>query len=215
MISQYIDVFILYLNANAGFFTSYFILIVFFVTLFESLPLLGALTPGTLLLLFLGFSGASLGIDVSLMILAATVGSIMGDMIGYLLGKYGSGFLLKHKKLLKASHIEEGRRFFSNHGFKSIFIGRFVGIMRPIVSQIAGSIGMRFSRFVFYDILASFLWSALYIILGFYFGQHFREIEKFLSSLGSIMALIIVGVAAVYYFKFKKNKSRIKIHENS
>ncbi|MBC7982021.1 DedA family protein [Candidatus Parcubacteria bacterium] len=207
--------FILYLNTNSDFFSSYFIIIVFFVTLFESLPLLGALTPGTLLLLFFGFSGASLGIDVSLLIFASTVGSIMGDMLGYALGKYGSGFLLKHKKLLKVSHIEEGRRFFSNHGFKSIFIGRFVGIMRPIVSLIAGSIGMKFSRFVFYDILASFLWSALYIILGFYFGQYFREIEKFLSNLGSLVGLVIIGAAVVYYFKFKKNKSRIKTHENS
>ncbi len=207
--------FILYLNANADFFSAYFILIIFFVTLFESLPILGAITPGTLLLLFFGFSGASLGIDVSLMILASTVGSIMGDMSGYLLGKYGSNFLIKHKKLLKASHIEEGRRFFSNHEFKSIFIGRFVGLMRPIVSLIAGSISMKFSRFIFFDILASFLWSALYIVVGFYFGQHFREIEKFISNMGTFLTICIVLAAGIYYFKFIQNKRRIRSHENS
>ncbi len=207
--------FILYLNANSDFFTSYFIIIVFFVTLFESLPILGAITPGTLLLLFFGFSGASLGIDISLIILASTVGSIMGDVSGYILGKYGSAFLIKHKKLLKASHIEDGRKFFSNHGFKSIFIGRFVGIMRPIVSLIAGSISMRFSKFIFFDILASFIWSTLYIVVGFYFGQHFRQIELFLSRIGLFMMVILFILAGIYYFKFKKNKSRMNIHENS
>lgn len=211
MVSQYIDIFIEYLNANSAFFSEYFIVLVFFITLFESLPILGAVTPGTLLLLFFGFSGASLGIDVSLMILASTLGSIMGDLSGYALGKYGSGFLIKHKKLLKASHIEEGRRFFSNHGFKSIFIGRFVGIMRPVVSLIAGSIGMRFSRFVFFDILASFLWSALYIIVGFYFGQHFREIERFVSHLGTFLTIVIILGIGIYYFKFKKNKKLLQL----
>ncbi|MBC7981923.1 DedA family protein [Candidatus Parcubacteria bacterium] len=215
MISPYIDIFIEYLNTNSAFFSEYFIVLVFFITLFESLPILGAVTPGTLLLLFFGFSGASLGIDVSLMILASTVGSIMGDLSGYALGKYGSGFLIKHKKLLKASHIEEGRRFFSNHGFKSIFIGRFVGIVRPVVSLIAGSISMRFSRFVFFDILASFLWSTIYIIIGFYFGQHFREIERFVSNIGTFLTIMLVLSAGIYYFKFKKNKSRINTHENS
>lgn len=207
--------FLVYLTANSNFFSTYFILIVFFVTLFESLPILGAITPGTLLLLFFGFSGASLGIDVSLMILASTVGSIMGDVSGYVLGKYGSDFLIRHKKLLKASHIEEGRKFFSNHGFKSIFIGRFVGIMRPIVSLIAGSISMKFSKFIFFDILASFIWSALYIIVGFYFGQHFREIEIFVTRIGLFLTIIILVLIFFYYFKFKKNKSRINTHENS
>ncbi len=213
--SQYIDIFISYLNNNSDFFTTYFILIVFFLTLFESLPLLGAITPGTLFLLFFGFSGSTLGIDISLIILASTIGSIMGDMSGYLLGKYGSGFLLKHKKLLKASHIEDGRRFFSNHGFKSIFIGRFVGIMRPVVSLIAGSISMRFSKFVFFDILASFLWSSIYIITGFYFGQHFREIERFISNASILLTLILVSFILFYYLRFIKNKGKINTNENS
>lgn len=204
MISTYIDIFINYLNMNADFFSTYFIIIVFFIALFESMPIIGVITPGTLLLLFLGFSGSSLNINLSLMIFAATLGSVIGDLTGYVLGKYGSSFLLKHKKILKHSHIEEGRRFFSNHGFKSIFIGRFVGIMRPIVSLIAGSISMRFSKFIFFDILASFLWSLIYIVIGFYFGQHFREIEKFISHIGVILTLVILLSIIFYYLRWKK-----------
>lgn len=214
MISTYIDIFINYLNANASFFSFYFIPILFFIALFESLPIVGIITPGTLLLMFFGFSGAGLNINLAFMVFVVTLGSIIGDMVGYFLGKYGSVFLLKHKKILKHSHIEEGKKFFSNHGFKSIFIGRFVGIMRPIVSLIAGSMHMRFSKFMFFEIMASFLWSLIYVTIGFYFGQHFREIEKFISHIGIGLFLIILLTIGIYYFIYIKYKGKIKINEN-
>ncbi len=214
MVSQYIDIIIAYLSAHSDFFSIYFPIFVFLAALIESTPFLGTLTPGTLLLLFFGFSAYTLNINLSLMVLAATIGSIMGDMLGYYLGKHGSSFLLKHKKILKLSHIEDGRKFFSNHGVKSIFIGRFVGPIRPILPLIAGSISMKFSKFMYYNIAASFLWSLCYMTIGFFFGSHFREIEGYITKTGFIITLIVVLIIGVYYFKFRKNKHN-KIHEDS
>ncbi len=206
MISDYIDILILYLNANASFLVQYFPIILFFSAILESTPVIGTLTPGTLFFLFFGFTASKLNINISLLIMAATIGSVIGDIFAYIIGKYGSHFLLKHKKLLKHSHIEEGRRFFSNHGFKSIFIGRFVGPIRPIVPLIAGSIKMNISKFLFYDILSAFVWSALYILIGYYFGTYFREIEKWVSDISILITLILVIFVALYYFKFRKHK---------
>jgi len=207
MISNYIDLIIVYLNTHSIFFIEFFPIIVFFSALIESAPGLGTITPGTLFLLFFGFSAFSLKINLSLTILAATIGSVCGDILGYLLGKYGSNFLLKHKKLLKHSHIEDGRRFFSDHGFKSILIGRFVGPIRPIIPLIAGSIGMKPSKFLFYDILSAFIWSFIYIVVGYYFGNYFREIEKVMSNISVLMTLIIIIFVALYYSRVLKNKN--------
>ncbi len=207
MISAYIDIIIAYLNTHSVFLIDFLPILVFLSALLESSPGLGTITPGTLFLLFFGFLSANLNMNVSIMILSATLGSVTGDILGYFLGKYGTYFLLKHKKILKHSHIEEGHRFFSNHGFKSIFIGRFIGPIRPIIPLIAGSIKMRISKFLFYDIASAFAWSFLYIIVGYYFGNHFREIEKFVSSVSILTTLIIVIFVALYYFKFKNNKN--------
>lgn len=212
MISPYIDIFINYLLTNSDLLSTYFPILVFFSAMIESSPGLGTITPGTLLLLFFGFSAYTLKLNLSLMIFAAIFGSIIGDMLGYFLGKYGSNFLLRHKKILKQSHIEDGRKFFSNHGFKSVLIGKFVGPVRPIIPLIAGSISMRFSKFMFYNVLSSFLWVLIYILIGYYFGSYFREIEGFISNISIILTIIaIVSIACIYYFKKNKNK---KIKKN-
>ncbi len=207
MMSQYIDIFMQYMSLHSEFLTLYFPILVFLVALIESIPGLGTVTPGTLLFLFFGFSAYSLDLNISLMIFAATLGAIMGDVISYLLGKYGSTFLLKHKKILKMSHIEDGKRFFSNHGVKSIFIGRFIGPIRSVLPLIAGSISMNFSRFMFYNILSAFMWVLVYISMGYYFGSYFRQIENFVSNTGMILSILVI-VSLAYYYYFKKNKDK-------
>ena len=104
-----------------------------------------------------------------------------------------------------ASEIEEGRKYFINHGVKSIFIGRFIGPIRSVLPLIAGSLGVNFARFMFYNILSAFAWVLLYITIGYYFGGYFRQIENFISHTSIILTLIIIG-GFVYYYYFKKNK---------
>jgi membrane protein DedA with SNARE-associated domain len=130
-----------------------------------------------------------------------------------MLGKHGSVFLLKHKKILKMSHIEDGRKFFSEHGIKSIFIGRFIGPIRSILPLIAGSISVNFSKFMFYNILSAFLWVSVYITIGYYFGNYFRQIESFVSSTSIILTIVVLGLL-VYYYYFRKNKDKDKDKNN-
>lgn len=204
MISQYIDIFINYLALHSDFLVIYFPILVFLAALIESIPGLGTITPGTLFFLFFGFSAYNLNLSLSLMIFAATIGAILGDIISYMLGKYGSVFLLKHKKILKLSHIEDGRRFFINHGVKSIFIGRFIGPIRSVLPLIAGSLSVNFSKFMFYNILSAFLWVLVYIVIGYYFGSYFRQIESFVSNTSIILTLLILAAGVYYYFRYKR-----------
>jgi membrane protein DedA with SNARE-associated domain len=211
MMSQYIDIFINYLNLHGDFLSAYFPIIVFFIILFESTPIVGTLVPGNVFLLFFGFSAFSLDMNISLTILAATLGAVFGDILVYFLGRYGSDFLLRHKRLLKEAHIHEGRKFFVKHGVKSIFIGRFVGPIRTMIPLIAGTVSMKLSTFIFYDLLSAFLWSILYVSLGFYFGNYIREIEGFASKIGILLTLVIVILFVLYYIR-NKNKKK---NENS
>lgn len=208
MISSYIDIFINYLSNHSGFLSAYFPVLIFLSALIESIPGLGTITPGTLFFLFFGFSAYTLNLNLSLAIFAATMGAVLGDIISYMLGKYGSGFLLKHKKILKISHIEEGRRFFINHGVKSIFIGRFIGPIRSVLPLIAGSLSVNFSKFMFYNILSAFLWVLTYILIGYYFGNYFREIESFVSKTSIILSIIAILAIYIYYKKNKKNENK-------
>ena len=160
-------------------------------------------------MLFFGFSAAELHVSLPFIILSAVIASVIGETIAYFLGKYGTEFLIEHKKLLKHHHIEEGRKFFSKYGVKSIFLGRFVGPIRPIIPLIAGSVNMNISKFTYYNILSAFVWAAWYLTLGFYFGDHLKQIELVMSDISIILALLIVVFVALYYFKFRKYKKHV------
>lgn len=206
MIAHYIDTFLLYAESGSSVIVPYIFILAFLATILESTPVIGTFTPGTLVLLFFGYIASVQGVNPAYVILVATLGSIVGDILGYLLGRYAGGWMVRHKKILKIGHIEQGRAFFSAHGGKSILVGRFVGPIRPMVPLIAGSVHMRFSTFIFWNILGGFLWSTLYLTLGFFFGAYAREIEHVVSRTG----LIILGVGAIicvwYYLRYKKQK---------
>ncbi len=206
MISHYIDTLLVYAESGSSIVVQYIFIIAFLATILESTPVLGTFTPGTLFLLFFGYIASMQDVNLALVVLVATLGSITGDVIGYLLGRYAGGWMVKHKKILKIGHIEQGRAFFSKHGGKSILIGRFVGPIRPMVPLIAGSVHMRFSTFIFWNILGGFLWSTLYLTLGYFFGAYAREIEHVVSRTGLIILGVGVMIGVWYYVKYKKRK---------
>lgn len=203
MIQHYIDIALRYAESGSVALTDYLLIIVFLAALLESTPVIGTLTPGTLFFLFFGYSAFVNDSNLAMIIAVATVGAVVGDVIGYVLGKYASGWMIRNKKILKEVHIEQGRSFFSRHGGKSILIGRFVGPIRPIVPLIAGSIHMAPKRFLFWNILGAFLWSALYISIGYFFGTYAREIEKYVSE-ASVITVIILAI--IGYLVYRKNK---------
>ncbi len=179
--------------------------IVFLSAIIESTPVIGTFTPGTLFLLFFGYlAGQGYG-DLGLYILFITLGAITGDIIAYLLGKYGKRFFKEHNKILKLGHLEKGREFFSKHGGKSVFFGRFVGVVRPMVPLIAGSVGMSWRKFLTWNILSAVLWGSLYTMLGYFFGVNFRYIDDIVSNIGLFLT-ICLAVGALIYWKRERIK---------
>jgi membrane-associated protein len=175
-------------------------LIIFVAAIIESTPVIGTFTPGTLFLVFFGFLISISALSLPLCILVATIGAVTGDGIGYLLGRYGSRFFKEHKGLLRLSHIELGRAFFAKHGGKSILIGRFVGVIRPIVPLVAGAIRMSMRRFLPLNILSALLWAGLLITVGYIVGANWQIVETWLSRVSVSLGAVIV-VAAFFYIK--------------
>ncbi|MES2623258.1 MAG: DedA family protein [Patescibacteria group bacterium] len=214
MFHHLVDTMLNFADSGSSLISTFLFPIVFIAALSESTPILGTFTPGTLFLLFFGYAASLHSVNLPLLVLVATLGAIMGDILGYLLGKYAGDWLVRNKKILKQVHIEQGRGFFSKHGGKSILIGRFVGPIRPIVPLIAGSIGMSFRKFIFWNVLGAFLWAALYITLGFFFGAYAREIERVVSDASWVLLIVAILAGGFYYYKYRKNKhaKRKEIH---
>ncbi len=172
--------------------------LVLFLSFAESVVLVGEVIPGSTLLIFIGFLSAQGILDIGDLIWFAAIGAILGDSLSYYLGTKGTNFFRNENRFLKTVHLERGQRFFKKHGDKSIFLGRFIGFLRPIVPFVAGLSEMSPKRFLFWNITSAFLWAASHLLLGYFFGSAFAVIETWGTRVSYGIGLLLLFFLALY-----------------
>lgn len=183
----------------------WFYLLVACIALLESTIIVGTFVPGTVVLLFFGFAASQGEISLFWVIMATSAGAVAGDFISYYMGRFGTTFIKANNGLLRMSHVETGKAFFSKHGRKSILLGRFIGPLRQIIPFIAGAVHMSYRRFIYLNVAGAFLWAICYVILGYYFGANWMLIDKVIKRIGIVVTVVIVG-AGVYLFHKRREK---------
>lgn len=183
--------------------------LVFLVSFSESLAFAGIIVPGSTLIVFTGFLAANgKGAYVPLMI-ASTLGAILGDLLSYWLGaRMGAALLARplfkrYQGLFRKSQI-----FFLEHGGKSVFLGRFVGLIRPFIPFVAGYARMRPALFAFYAVVSGILWGLAYPGLGYFFGASWQKVELWAGRFSYLLATLVVLLVANHLF-WKKLAPRL------
>jgi len=172
-----------------------FVIAVYFIALMESLVVMGLLIPGAALLFGAGALMATGALPVVPIMLSASAGAISGDFISFLLGQHYQQRLRviwpfrRYPRL-----VNRGVNFFVEHGGKSVFMARFIGPLRPIVPAIAGMMNMATSRFLLVVVIASLLWSPVYILPGMVFGASLGLAAEVAGRL-VVLLVVIAGIA--------------------
>lgn len=167
----------------------------------ESLAFIGLFVPGTVFVVFMGFLAAQGNFHFIDVVIFAAFGAVFGDVVSFFIGSKGKNFFKKDFFIFRVSYIEKGERFFSRHGNKSVFLGRFLGPIRPIIPFIAGLVKMDFRRFLFWNILSAIGWATLYVSLGYFFGAAWGIVQLWTTRLGVFLAIIISGIILMYLCK--------------
>jgi membrane protein DedA with SNARE-associated domain len=161
----------------------------------------GVPLPGeTAVLIAGGAAGAGKGFNIWLVFTCAAAGAIVGDTIGYWIGRKGGRALLTKlsgKLWFKPDHIEKAERFFARHGGKAVFFGRSVSYLRVFTALMAGVSHMYYPRFLLYNALGGIVWAGLVSFLGYKFGQHLDVVERIIKDIGWGLGVAIVIVIAV------------------
>jgi len=180
--------------------------LVFFLAAFlESSAFMGLLVPGETTVVLAGFLSAHGYFEAANCILVIWLGAVLGDSTGYALGrKLGRGYFKRHKRLFffKRKHIAKVDAYFEAHGGKTIFFGKFVGIFRALAPFVAGMSRMPYGRFLKYNVPGGILWASSFTLLGYFFGESWRAIEKWTGRAGLfffLLLLVLVGLS--YLFK--------------
>ena len=178
--------------------------LVFLMGVLESLPFIGLFIPGTIILIGLGLFASEGTLHLMDLVWISSLSVIVGDTIGYILGKYKARKFIA-KKLISLKYFEKLDLYFAKHGSKSVFIGKFIGPLRPFIAFGAGMHHMRYYKFLLYTSVSSFLWSLGYILLGFYFGEQAKNF--FLShNRSAFLIFVVIFLLAVTIFKWRKLK---------
>lgn len=173
------------------------------VALFVMIESSGIPFPGETMLLLASFYAASdPQLSIPLVIASAALGAIIGDNIGFYVGRTGGKALIKRYGrfvFLRPEHMERAERFFSKHGDKTVFFGRFVAVLRAWAAFLAGVNRMHWPTFLIYNAAGGIIWATLYGLLGYYAGRlfhdNFSKVEGLARDLSLLLgALILLGV---------------------
>ncbi|MEK7157487.1 MAG: LssY C-terminal domain-containing protein, partial [Patescibacteria group bacterium] len=180
--------------------------LVLLISLLESLAFIGVIIPGSALVVAAGFMAAHGYFDIGDLIWFAAIGAILGDGISYYLGTKGTKFFRNENKILKLSHLDRGKHFFKKHGNKSVFLGRFIGSVRPIIPFIAGLSKMDKKAFFFWNIASAFLWATAHLLIGYFFGEAVKSIEVWSTRAGVFMLFLFLLLLLIWLIIKKSSR---------
>ena len=167
--------------------------------------------PSELVMPFAGFLVANGEMQLGGVVMFATLGSIFGSLLSYYIGKYGGNrFVFRYGKyfLLNEEHLKSTERWFSRKGEVTIFIGRFIPVVRHVISIPAGIGKMNLRRFIIYTIIGAGIWNLFLAYVGFLLGSNWTIIKQYFDYISwTIFGLIIlIGL----YFLIRAIKRRRK-----
>jgi len=171
--------------------------LVFALVFFESFAFIGLIVPGSIALILAGFLVAQGVFDATILFFVASIGAILGDSFSFYLGEKNKIIFSEKNKIFKTSLLDKGKKYFRQHGGKSVFLGRFIGWIRPIVPFVAGIFHLDYKKFILWNILSGILWAGVHIAIGYFFGYAWQAVVTWLDRIG-----IFIGVVAVFVVFF-------------
>ena len=157
-------------------------------------------------------------LDIPLVIIAAAVGAILGDNLGYSIGRRGGYPLLQRIATLlhlNISRLSYSERFFERHGDKTVFFGRFFSILRTWVAFLAGLHRMPRRVFFIWNAAGGIVWATVYGSLGYLLGHNLPLLERVLRTLGigGIVLLVAVVLAAIGVWWYRRRREARMIED--
>jgi undecaprenyl-diphosphatase len=179
----------------------------------ETGAFVGLVVPGETVMLLGGAVAGQGAISIYLLIAVAWFSAWLGDSTSFFLGRrLGREFVLKHGPRFGISHerFEKVEDYFGRHGGKTIFIGRWISLVRAFAPFIAGSSGMGYRAFVPYSILGTGLWASLHILVGYFFSRSIETAGHYAAKGAAALATLIVVVATAVFVirKLREEENR-------
>jgi membrane protein DedA with SNARE-associated domain len=164
--------------------------------------------PSELVMPFAGFLIYTGHFDPLWVMVASSLGSLVGSLLSYGMGVLGEPVVLRYGRylFLNPHHLEWTKNFFDRHGSITIFISRFIPVVRHLISIPAGLARMSLAPFILYTVVGASLWNGFLTYAGLRLRENWRLIQEYTHILDYlVLACLVVGMA---YFVWKFRAAR-------
>ena len=164
------------------------------------------LLPGDSVLFLAGTVIASAGLNVHLLVLLLTIAAVAGDGLNYAIGRYVGPRVFERpdSRWLRREHLLRTQRFYDRYGGVTIILARFVPIIRTFAPFLAGVAGMRYARFLAYNVIGGLLWIAMLTYAGYFFGNIPWVKQNLTLILAAIVVVSLLPAIATFVRERKK-----------
>jgi membrane protein DedA with SNARE-associated domain len=173
----------------------------------EAAILLGFVIPGETAALIGGFLASLHHVNLIAMLIVVAACAIVGDSVGYEVGKHLGPWLLEHRPLRSYPGVRRGQELIGRFGGPAVFLGRWVALARALVPGMSGMSGMRYRTFLAYNALGGIAWGSTFVLIGFVAGRSYAAVARTVGT----YSLVIVGavvVAVVVYVTLRRRRER-------
>jgi undecaprenyl-diphosphatase len=170
-------------------------LLVFLLVLLETIILIGHFIPGGVFLAFVGFLAYLQVFDFGAMLTTVFVAHYLGEHGNYWLGRpRGRALFTADAKWLKLSYLDAAQRRFRSGGALIVVTGQLVGMLRPLLSFVAGASHYPRLRFAVYIGMGSFLWALLHLGVGFVLGASWEQASGTLEGVSVLLVVVVLSL---------------------
>ena len=182
--------------------------IVGFLAFAEAALLVGFFIPGETAVVIGGVLAGLGAVNLEVMMVVVVVCAIVGDSVGFEVGKRAGPYLLERRPLKGNAAVRRTMGMLEHYGGPAVFLGRFVAFARALIPGLAGMSGLRYRVFLFYNAIGGIIWGVGYTLLGYAVGLSFQRIlsEVGLWSLAGVGAIVVVAIVVRFVLKRRERR---------
>jgi membrane protein DedA with SNARE-associated domain len=177
----------------------------------EAAVFIGFVLPGETAVLLGGVLASEGHISLSVLCVVVVLGAILGDTVGYEVGRhYGSRLLRWRIFNGRRRGLDRAQETLRERGGIAVFVGRFTAFFRAVMPGLAGTSGMPYKRFLAWNAAGGLIWGIGYVLLGYLAGNSYRKVEAVAGKVGiAVFALFVVAVIVFMIVRHRKERAEL------
>ncbi|MGF1603922.1 MAG: DedA family protein [Thermosynechococcaceae cyanobacterium] len=183
------------------------------IILAESGLFIGFFLPGDSLLFTAGFLASQPNsLNLWILIAGCFVAAVTGDNVGYKTGKHFGRRLFQRQEswLFNPKNLMRSQHFYDKHGRKTIFLARFLPVVRTFAPVAAGIGAMKYPVFFAYNLFGGAVWTVGLCLLGYYLGRAIPDVDRYLLPIIVVIVLVSVLPSLLHLYQERRRSKRIR-----